>query len=273
MADAALYTEDLFAGLISVGSGSVVGIAGTDSSGTATKLCDIDQCTLWAPNASGTFEARANIGTTNGAKNAYAVFFGNCEGISGKTITVIRSTLFGGAGTAVTFASFTAPSLSNFLVTGTPGANQFWLIRVASMTAASKIGTACLLSEAGRIAFTGNSVPRYPVGRPMAPAHNVLLSPASRVVQVVGGTQQVIDLTFDGPRIYAGGVWDTLEARYQETNGFESGVVWTDAAWSSPGRAYYGHILGGLRGGEARPDAAVQGGFTIELLPEGLVFS
>lgn len=268
MASPVLYCEDYLAGLIAAGSSGTSGINATDASGKEAYLADVNQCTQWAPTAGGTFDIQTNIGSTNGALNVAAVGFGNCEGLSGLTVTIYRAATFGA--TTTTFATFTAPNLKNFVVTGTPGANRYWTVRIASATTSTKIGSLSILSSAGAVTLANLDAPRFPLARPMTSQQAVIETASARVLVTTGGATQQIGLQFLGPSVASGGTWETLEGLFVTLNSFENGVWFTDDAFTSPGRAYYGHVLGGLQGSVAMAGALIQGSLTIETLPEGI---
>lgn len=270
MASCVLYVEDLAAGKIAAGASGTIGIDATDSTGKEAYLSDVNQCTQWAPGASGTFDVRYELGTTDGAKNVVAFAFGNCEGLSGLTVTIYRSTSFGATTNAT---AFTAPNLKNFVVTLSAAASRWWTVRIASATSATKIGTISILSSAGAVTLAGVDAPRLPIGRGKQSGQAVIETASARVLVTTGGSVQRIGLSFTGPSVASGGTWDMIESLFDTLNGFENGVWFTDDAYTSPGRGYYGHILGGVDGQIAMPNALVNGSLTIDTLPEGIKLS
>lgn len=270
MASCVLYVEDLAAGKIAAGASGTIGIDATDSTGKEAYLSDVNQCTQWGPGASGTFDVKYELGTTDGAKNVVAFGFGNCEGLSGLTVTIYRSTSFGATTNAT---AFTAPSVKNFVVTLSAAASRWWTVRIASATSATKIGTISILSSAGAITLANLDAPRYPMTRPKQSGQAAIETASARVLVTTGGATQRLGLSFLGPSVASGGTWDTLESLFDTLNGFENGVWFTDDAFSSPGRAYYGHVLGGFDGQVTMANALVNGSLSIDTLPEGIKLS
>lgn len=270
MASPVLYVEDLAAGKYAAGASGTIGINATDSTGKEAYLSDVNQCTQWGPNAGGTFDVQYELGTTDGAKNVVAFGFGNCEGLSGLTVTIYRATAFGGTQNAT---SFTAPNLKNFIVTLSAAASRWWTVRIASATAATKIGTISILSSAGALTLSGHDAPRFPIGRPMRSAQAVIETASARVLVTTGAPTMQIGLSFQGSSIASGGVWDSLESLFASFNGFENGVWFTDDSFTSPGRAYYGHVLDGFNGQISEPNQKTDGSFVFDTMPEGIKLS
>lgn len=269
MASPVLYVEDLAAGKYAAGSSGTIGIDATDATGKEAYLSDVNQCTQWAPGA-GTWDVRYELGTTDGAKNVAAFGFGSCEGLSGLTVTIYRSTSFGATTNAT---SFTAPNLKNFVVTLSAAASRWWTVRVASATSATKIGTISILSSAGAVTLTGRDAPRWPINRPMKGGRVSIRTAGGRVSVATGAPTMSIGLNFEGPQVTSGGTWDTIESLFASFNSFENGVWFTDDSFSSPGRGYYGTIDDGIQGAAAGANTEVRGSFVIETLPEGIKVS
>lgn len=264
MADWVLYTGDALAELYAAGSGSVTGVNDSGATGTAVYAVDSDNATMWYPGSSGTSrDFQINLGSSV-----------SCVGVAlaGHNVstlcTLYRAASFGGTTTTVT--TFTPDGSTPILATFNAASSQFWMLRVATPGASTRIGTVSLLTSAGKVTLSAVG-PRYPIDRSMSPGHaQVETANGSVQTQVIGGVSQALTLNLAYAKVASGELWDTIESLYKSSNGFRKGVWVTDDSFATPGRAYYCLPAGGLAGQITHAGGRVSGSLALRVLPEGL---